>query len=160
MAHNGDNLREQLLAMEKAHEGLLDVIADLRVEIEDLQLENEDQQERASLIRELIERAPDAFFVHDLKGRFVFMNQASCELLGYSKEEVLSTSVQDVETGISPEQMRAHWDAVVAGETVHTEGLLRRRDGSHVPVESWISSTSVEMPRRIVSSQVSMSRLG
>ncbi len=135
MAQDKDDLREQLFAMEKANEELLDEIADLRVEIEDLQLEIEDRQERESLIRELIERTPDAFFVHDLEGRFVFMNQASCELLGYSKEEMLSMSAQDVETGISPEQMQAHWDAVGTGETVHTEGLLRRKDGSSVPVD-------------------------
>ncbi len=135
MAQDRDDLRERLLAMERANEELLDEIADLRLGLEDLQLENEDRQERESLIRELIERAPDAFFVHDLEGRFVFINQASSELLGYSKEEVLSMSAQDVETGISLEQMQAHWDEVSAGETVHTEGLLRHKDGSAVPVD-------------------------
>jgi PAS domain S-box-containing protein len=135
MTHNSDNLREELLAMEKAHEALLDEIADLRAENEELYLDNEDLREGESLIRALIEKAPDAFFVHDLEGRFVFANQAACELLDYSREEVLSMSVQDVEYGISPEQMSAYWEDVGAGKTVHTEGLLKHKNGFHMAAD-------------------------
>lgn len=128
-------LTEKLMAAEKTHTDLLDEIADLRVEIEDLQFENEDLQEREALVRALLEEAPDAFFVHDLVGRFVFVNDASCRLLGYDRDEFLSLSVQDVEFGISPEQMKAFWAEVESGKTVHTDGLLRRKDGSHISVD-------------------------
>jgi PAS domain S-box-containing protein len=135
MTRNSDKLREELSSMEKAHEALLDEISDLRVENEALHLDNEDLRERGSLTCALIERAPDAFFVHDLEGQFVFANQAACRLLGYGREEILSMSVQDVEYGISPEQMRAYWDDVGAGRTVHTEGLLKLKDGSRLAAD-------------------------
>jgi PAS domain S-box-containing protein len=130
MARDSDKLRKELAAMQKTHEALLDEIAYLRADNDALLLENEEIRERESLTRALIERAPDAFFVHDLDGRFVFANQAACSLLGYGGEEIYSLSVQDVECRISPEQMRAIWDDVSAGKTIHTEGFLKRKDGS------------------------------
>ena len=128
-------LNEQLSAAERAHADLLDEIADLRIEIEDLQYENEDLQEREALARALIEEAPDALFVHDLEGRFVFVNDAACKLLNFSRKEFLSMSVRDVELGVSPEQLRAFWDEAESGKAVRTEGLLRRKDGSQIPAD-------------------------
>ena len=135
MARDSDKLRKELAAMEKTHEALLDEIAYLRADNDALLFENEDLRERESLTRALIERAPDAFFVHDLEGRFVFANQAACDLLDYSEEEIHSMSVQDVECGLSPEQMKAIWDDVSAGKTIHTESLLKRKDGSRLTAD-------------------------
>src|SRR5689334_21429577 len=39
--------------------------------------------------RILVEQASDAFFVHDLEGRFTDANRAACETLGYTREELL-----------------------------------------------------------------------
>ncbi|MEJ2154218.1 MAG: ATP-binding protein [Desulfobacteraceae bacterium] len=135
MTEKCNELREELLAMESVQEALLEELADLRAENEELQLDNEVMRERESLIRALIEQAPDAFFVHDLEGRFVFANQAACELLNYSREEILAMSVHDLEYGISPEQIKAYWEEVGAGKSVRTEGLLRHKDSSHLPAD-------------------------
>jgi PAS domain S-box-containing protein len=128
-------LQAQIAQLRKDKADLEDEIIDLRLENEDLQLENEDLFEREALVRELIEKAPDAFFAHDLEGRFVFANDFSCKAMGCSHEEILELSVQDVESGLTPEQIQTYWDEVVAGKTVHTEGLIKRSDGTTLPMD-------------------------
>ena len=130
-----EELREQILRLQKERDDLEDENVDLRIENEDLQLENEDLYEREALVRELIEKAPDAFFAHDLDGRFVFANDFSCKAMGYSHEELLDMSVFDVEYGMSHEQIQSFWNDVAAGKTVHTEGLIKRNDGSTMPMD-------------------------
>lgn len=39
--------------------------------------------------RLLFDSTADALFLHDLEGRFVEVNQAACDSLGYTKEELL-----------------------------------------------------------------------
>jgi PAS domain S-box-containing protein len=130
-----EELREQIRQLRKVNADLEDEIIDLRLENEDLQVENEDLYEREALVRELIEKAPDAFFAHDLNGRFVFANDFSCKVMGCSREEILKLSVQDVECGITPEQIQMHWDDVAEGKTVHTEGLIKRNDDTTLPMD-------------------------
>lgn len=134
-AQEVEKLNEQLSAIKAENEYLLDEISDLRIEIEDLHIENEDLCEREALALKLIEQAPDAFFVHDLGGRFIFMNEVCCRNLGYTKEEILELSAFDVETGMSNEHMQQRWEEVSAGKTVHVEGVLRRKDGSTFPMD-------------------------
>jgi PAS domain S-box-containing protein len=135
MGQEIERLNEQLRALQTENECLLDEISDLQIENEDLHIENEDLAEREALALKLIEQAPDAFFVHDLEGRFIFVNEVCCQCMGYTKEELLGLSVTDVEVGKSVEQMRQCWAEVNSGKTVHTEGLLKRKDGSTFPVD-------------------------
>lgn len=110
-------------------------LADLEDKLEELQIENDDLRQRQALYRTFIERAPDAFFAHDLSGRFVYANEVSCRVMGYSMEELLEKSVQDVEYGLAPEQIQGYWNEVMGGKMVHTQGLLKRKDGSTLPVD-------------------------
>ncbi len=79
--------------------------------------------------RLLVEQGVDAFFLHDMDGRFVDVNQQACLSLGYSREELLNMTVADVEAG------KKIWDIPVPGQSLMVEGRHRRRDGSTFPVE-------------------------
>src|SRR6516225_11640557 len=46
--------------------------------------------------REVIELAPDAFFLADLNARFTDVNQAACRLLGYDRNELLGQTIFDI----------------------------------------------------------------
>jgi PAS domain S-box-containing protein len=83
----------------------------------------------------LIERAPDAFFAHDLSGRFIQVNDKACEWTGYSRDELLGMAVRDIQRGIDPEQTEIFWHRIMQGETILTEDVLMRKDSSSFPVE-------------------------
>src|SRR5215218_9692970 len=85
--------------------------------------------------RRLVEQAADAIFVHDLEGNFVDVNRQACESLGYSREELLSMSVSDVEVTYAQGSLRKLWKQITSGPPRTLEGAHRRKDGSTFPVE-------------------------
>ncbi len=85
--------------------------------------------------RALVENAADAFFLHDSKGVIVDVNQAACESLGYTREELLRMSVQDVETAFATENIAELWDKEVPSRPVTINGVHRRKDGTTFQVE-------------------------
>lgn len=128
MEKKAETLLKQLRSLQKEHTALEEKFSEL-------QAENDDLREREALYRAFIEQIPDAIFAHDMEGRFVYVNEISCLAMGFTLEEALNMTVHDVEYGKTPEQLQDSWDAVMDGETVHTEGLLKRKDGSSLPVD-------------------------
>ncbi|HEX2739427.1 MAG TPA: PAS domain S-box protein, partial [Rubrobacter sp.] len=85
--------------------------------------------------RRLVEQAADAIFVHDLDGRIVDVNRQACDSLGYSREELLSMSVQDFEANFVPGSFRRLWEQITSGPPRTLDGIHRRKDGTTFPVE-------------------------
>lgn len=86
----------------------------------------------------LFERAPDAYYLSNLKGTFIDGNKAAEEMIGYSKEELVGKSFLKLKL-LSPKQITraATFLAknVLGKDTGPDEFVLTRRDGSKVPVE-------------------------
>lgn len=53
---------------------------------------------QASLVGEAIDRGPVLVFVADEDLNYVAVNQYACDILGYTREELLSRKVTDVES--------------------------------------------------------------
>jgi len=86
--------------------------------------------------RQLFEKAPDAILVADAGGRYIDANPAACKLTGYSRTALLQKRVGDLtipgERALSSERFQ------LLRETGRTrrDRVLRRKDGSEVPVEA------------------------
>ncbi|MFA6901215.1 MAG: response regulator, partial [Desulfurivibrionaceae bacterium] len=94
-------------------------------------------EEQLRLFRRLIDRANDYFVVIDPEtSRFLDVNQATCNRLGYNREEMLAMGVADVDL-ILPDL--AAWRNNLATlrqlESRTSERQMRCKDGSIVPVE-------------------------
>jgi PAS domain S-box-containing protein len=84
--------------------------------------------------RTVFESSNDGIFIVDLDGRILEVNGVACQHLGYSREELLQMSVNDIEVSLDadhcPERSLALARAGHVFEAVHV-----RKDGAHVPVE-------------------------
>ncbi|TET83804.1 MAG: PAS domain S-box protein, partial [Desulfobacteraceae bacterium] len=84
--------------------------------------------------RALFETAQDAIFLSDERGRFLDVNQAACESLGYTKEELLELRNKDIDADPSGyEAFVQVRDGLV--ENMRFDLDQRRKDGTLLPVE-------------------------
>lgn len=88
-----------------------------------------------SKYRLLMEHASDGIHTYDSSGNFIETNSRLCNMLGYTREELLRLNVKDL---IKPEELiltPLRFDQLAAGQTLITERQLRRKDGTFMPVE-------------------------
>ena len=98
-------------------------------------------RESEERFRLIIENSPVGYFELDLKGSFVFFNEATCGILGYAARELGSKGQSDVAEASSRGRLGESFERVLAsGETAKSvDWVLVRRDGAKRFVESSIS---------------------
>ena len=86
--------------------------------------------------RDYFENAKDAIYVHDLTGRYIMVNKAGEELIGYSREEILQMRISDVVPRICLDHIHTRLKEKLADHSLTIyEVEAIRKDGSRVPVE-------------------------
>ena len=88
-----------------------------------------------------VESSPDAVFWINVEGRFPYVNQQACNLLGYSRDELMRLNLWDIDVEFTHEQWGPHWEKVRKSGGTRLERLHQRKDGTVVPVE--ISSKNI-----------------
>jgi PAS domain S-box-containing protein len=81
--------------------------------------------------RLLVEQMVDGIFVADAQGRYIDVNQAGCDMLGYSRDELLALSIADVVASSEAERVAPEMARLAGGRRVRSEWRFRRKDGSH-----------------------------
>jgi diguanylate cyclase (GGDEF)-like protein/PAS domain S-box-containing protein len=104
-------------------------------DITELKRAEEAFQESERQFRSLIQYIPDIFSVHDYEGNIIDVNQHACESLGYTHEEFLELSVQDIEQDFSADKHAEQWKQMVPGVPILLEGVHKRKDGTTFPAE-------------------------
>lgn len=80
--------------------------------------------------RSLAEQVPDGIFVADASGRYTDVNQAGAAMLGYSRDEIIGMTIEDI---ILPEEVRRLSEEInrfANGSVVRSEWQFRRKEGS------------------------------
>lgn len=81
------------------------------------------------------EQTGDPVFIADARGRFVEVNDHACELLGYTRAELLSKTVSDL---LAPDDAQTDpptFESLVVGHPVRRDRRLRHKNGGGVYVE-------------------------
>ena len=84
----------------------------------------------------IIETTSDGYWVNDMQGNFLEVNSAFCEMTGYSKEELLTMKIPDIEANETPEETKKHIEEIISKtgsdrfETQH-----RKKNGEIYDVE-------------------------
>ncbi|MEA5501075.1 PAS domain S-box protein [Limnoraphis robusta] len=85
--------------------------------------------------RALIEQAPDAVLIADLQGTYIDVNNNACNLLGYSREELIGKQILEIIPPKDQPRLEAVKQSLLLGNTHVEEWTLIRKDGTIVPVE-------------------------
>ena len=94
---------------------------------------------QASLVGEAIDHGPVLVFVADEELSYVAVNQRACDVLGYSREELLSLKVGDVSTAAD-----GNGFAALVTAPQETRSLrLRRKDGREVTLDYVAAKTTI-----------------
>jgi PAS domain S-box-containing protein len=105
--------------------------------------------ERALEVRErhlqtILETALDGFWIVDGNGRLLQVNGAACTLSGYSREEMVTMQVSDLEAGESVAEVADHVRRIRERGWDRFESRHRRKDGRLVDVESRVQCSGAE----------------
>ena len=112
--------------------------------ITDRQKSEEVLREKENRYRTLLDQATDAIFVSDMNTHFIDANKEACENLGYTREEMLTLSLGDVDPTFETEQHAKNiWERLSVGKTLTIESSHRRKDGSLFPVEIHIGKLEI-----------------
>lgn len=85
--------------------------------------------------RSLVEQASDGIFITDSQERFLDVNNSACDMLGFSREEMLGMMVQDVLTAEEYAELHLSWNRLMAGHTLLNVWQMKCKDGTLMPVE-------------------------
>lgn len=86
-----------------------------------------------------ITQAGDVVAHIDREGQFVYVNDVMCGLFGYSRQELLSMAVPDVDVQFTFERYRELFHQAREGPQGPFESMIRRKDGSIFPAEIVVS---------------------
>ena len=96
-----------------------------------------------------VDQSPDMVHWLDETGRFVYVNKAMADFLGYTQEEMQSLLLWDIAPYATVEAFKEFWRTWVARPPVGHESVWRTRDGRLVPTD--ITSYVVATPERTLS---------
>ncbi|MFP4642110.1 MAG: PAS domain S-box protein [Dehalococcoidia bacterium] len=116
------------------YQGILQDISD-RKRVEQALSESEEK------FREIFNNANDAIYLHDVTdegvpGQFIEVNDIACEMLGYSREELLTMSPADIAADERIAQvLEMIMEQLRSQKGITFEGVHKTKEGVRIPVE-------------------------
>ncbi len=85
--------------------------------------------------RTILQAAMDGFWVADMQGRLLEVNESYCRMSGYSAEELLAMRISDLEANETASETADHIQRLLAQGEHRFESQHRRKDGSVLDVD-------------------------
>ncbi len=96
--------------------------------------------EKAALLSQFtINNTPHLIFWVDGQANFSDVNQTVCDYLGYSKEEMLTMSVYDIDPEFNKEKFEILWSNIQKHKFLNIQSALTTKDGRQFPTELTLS---------------------
>jgi PAS domain S-box-containing protein len=82
--------------------------------------------------KSLFEHMMEAAYSLDLRGKFTSVNRAACEICGYSQEDLLNRSYEDIVVAAELENTRDHFQEAARGNPQRFHSAIIHKNGHHV----------------------------
>lgn len=99
-------------------------------------------EERLLLKKFALDQINESVFLIDENSMFHYVNEGTCTALGYTKEELVTMGVSDLDPNFPIAQWKLHWEDIKKQKTTLTVTQHQRKDGTLFPIE--ISSNYFE----------------
>jgi PAS domain S-box-containing protein len=131
---HGENFAADVLLTRMEIDGHVSMQATVRDITERKRAENmlRASEERHRLI---LGTAMDGFWLVDMQGHLLEVNEAYCGMSGYSEQELLTMSISDLEAAELPADTTIHVRKIISEGEDRFESVHRRKDGSTFAVE-------------------------
>jgi PAS domain S-box-containing protein len=138
IAHDVTEQRETVRQLREVGERLISKVRESELTIREL-----------TLFRTLVDQSNDAIKVLDPETlRFLDVNERACSELGYSREELLSLGVFDIDPAVTESSAAKSREELRKSGSLITESIHRRKDGITFPVE--VSMRRVQLEREYI----------
>ena len=102
-------------------------------------------RESEERFRMVLENLPGGVFAHDLEGRIVLVNEAASRNTGYTREELMSMAVADIDPTSQPRgDADTLWHNLETGGSTSLETAHIRKDGSQYPADVRLSAVTLQ----------------
>ncbi len=96
-------------------------------------------EESLQLMQHIIDHVQDWASLVAPDGRYRYVNDAHCQALGYTREELLARHIWDVDVDVTEERWPLIWSELKEKGFQKVEDLHRARDGRTFPTEIFVS---------------------
>jgi PAS domain S-box-containing protein len=104
---------------------------------------------RAQRFRAILDETRDAILIHSLEeGKIIDVNRTTCEISGFSRDELLDNSIFDFDLG--PTSREEYLEAVQREGYARFTTFNRCKDGSSLPVEVELSIIELDQERYLL----------
>ncbi len=92
-------------------------------------------QKELRLTQFAVENSFEEVFYINKDGSLNYVNQAACDILNYSKNELMQKKIFDIDTNLSKTKWGQHWKDLKRRESILTESQQKTKQGRLVPIE-------------------------
>lgn len=97
--------------------------------------DRKDAERALHLTQYSIDRSSDAAIWFTENGEVAYVNETACKLLDFKREQLLSSTIQDISPETNPEKWQSHWSAIKEkGSLVRTDNITLP-DSRTIPVD-------------------------
>ena len=100
--------------------------------------------ERWEILRTIISDSSEVIFWTDELGNFIDCNDATCQVLGYSRDELKQMSVRDIDPAITDQSHADLLEHLRDHEHLHVQSQPRCRDGSFIAMDFIVKRLVIE----------------
>jgi PAS domain S-box-containing protein len=99
-------------------------------------------EEALRIYQFIVDKASIQIFWSDKNAQLYYVNEAACNTLGYSKDELLSMTMMDIDTDYTEDIWHLHWEQLKQLKQLRLESYHKAKDGRSYPIE--ISANFIE----------------